>query len=123
MNDNPLTLVARLQDLNRYTLNAPAAHKRISEAISLIESQQTTIAEMENANAQRKQMNAQMLMNAVESGNPNYQAQIESQQATITELSGAMYSVLEGWTIPSGARKILERAYYARATLKEKNNA
>ena len=43
-------------------------------------------------------------------------------KATITELSGAMYSVLEGWTIPDGARKILEAAYYNRAALKEKTH-
>jgi len=42
---------------------------------------------------------------------------IEQLEAKVDALSSAMYSVLEGWTIPDGARKILEAAYYTQASL------
>ena len=48
------------------------------------------IAALEEANRKRKEMNAQMLMNAAESGNRNYLAEIEALQQRIAELEAEL---------------------------------
>ena len=47
---------------------------------------QAKIERLEKANARRKNLNAQMLMNAAESGNRNYLAEIEQLQSEVEEL-------------------------------------
>ena len=47
---------------------------------------QAKIERLEKANARRKNLNAQMLMNAAESGNRNYLAEIEQLQTKFEEL-------------------------------------
>ena len=59
-------------------------------AADLIESLQAKVEKLEEANAHRKNLNAQMLMNAAESGNRNYLAEINQLQAKVEELSGLL---------------------------------
>ena len=59
-------------------------------AADMLERQQQRIAALEEANRKRKEMNAQMLMNAAESGNRNYLAEIEALQQRIAELEAEL---------------------------------
>ena len=60
------------------------------KAADMLERQQQRIAALEEANRKRKEMNAQMLMNAAESGNRNYLAEIEALQQRIAELEAEL---------------------------------
>lgn len=72
-------LKSGLHGLEYIVLGGCEHDKRCLEAAYRIE-------ELEGANHKRKAMDAQMLMNAVESGNPNYPVLVRTLQDKIREL-------------------------------------
>jgi len=72
-------LTMQLIDLNFPTAAATTnkAYQELTDAGITITQLQEQNATLEAVNAQRKSLNAQMLMNAAESGNRNYLAEIE----------------------------------------------